>query len=159
MPWFRPWFNDLGWTFEYNHFWENVACFTSSISQGTLFLFILMFFFDAHSQHISHKISVRLTNWVIFWLNTQGSTLQLAAITFALAFPLFPFVFCPCNFMFTVLSKLCKGPNMIGMFPQIFAFRIKNAKWRSLCWSNRSYQNFWRTVGGAGRNNFVQWTE
>ena len=27
--------------------------------------------------------------------------------------------------MFSVLSKLCKGPNMIGMFPQIFAFRIE----------------------------------
>ena len=51
-------------------------------------------------------------------------------MTFALHFILFRFVICPCNLMFSALSKLCNAPNVIGMLPQIvslciFAFRIK----------------------------------
>ena len=51
-------------------------------------------------------------------------------MTFALHFLSFRFVFCPCNFTFSALSKLCNAPIMIGMLPQIvslciFAFRIK----------------------------------
>ena len=49
---------------------------------------------------------------------------------FALHFPLFCFVFCPFNFAFSAMSKLCNAPNIIEMLRQIvplciIAFRIK----------------------------------